>query len=657
MEINPTQNFVAGQNHSPEKKRSGLAGVFIIALKIVPWVFLSAVVVALIVGVAAAASVYPHIAGLKLAYSSAMAGQEALTSAQNSLMQQDFQKAQSYFKAAETNFGVANEQLAAAGESAFFKLPMVNSQLKIGEDFAFVGGNLSGALAEISGIANDILNSIGADKLTFAKITAEQKQRALKTFAQSQSALREAKKKIDALEPKIEEINRLNPLYVFDPAIVALNENYPKIKFAVSAAVEAGELAPAFSGYPEESKYLLLLLNNRELRPGGGFIGTYGILKIKDGEIKTFDTDNIYNFDRLSEPFWTMKSPEPMRIYLNQPKWFLRDSNWWPDFPESSKKALEFYRGEGGVEGFDGVIGITPDVMQDIIALIGDVTVDGINFSPDNFWDRLEYEVEYGYANKDVKFSERKDIIADLGKLVIGKLYDLPYAKWNDMFDLIATNVNEKQLMIYFVDESRQKLAESKGFSGQVKSSAGDYVLIADANLAALKTDSVMSRTLVYKLTQDDSGSLIAEARMNYQNLGTYSWKTSKYRSYSRLYAPFGSELIGVTAGGKKIDKVDTMREFNKTVFGVFFEVEPQTSKEIVWKYRLPQKVVDSLKSGKYELLVQKQPGVPEINLQLDLQFNQNILKKENIDFSLSSGRVKHAEELRADQVFTLMFE
>jgi hypothetical protein len=436
-----------------------------------------------------------------------------------------------------------------------------------------------------------------------------------------------------------------------------LNENYPKINAAVNAAAEAGELAPAFTGYPAEKKYLLLLLNNRELRPGGGFIGTYGILDIKDGEIKTFDTDNIYNFDKLSEPFWTKKSPEPMRQYLNQPKWFMRDSNWWPDFPESSKKALEFYKGEGGREEFDGVIGITPDVLEDIIALIGDITVDGITFTPDNFWDRLEYEVEYGYAKKDVEFAGRKDIIADLGRLVIGKLYDLPYEKWNGMFDLISTNVNEKQLMIYFVDEPMQKLSEEKGFSGQVKSSAGDFVLIADANLAALKTDSVMSRTLVYKLTQNENGDLIAEAKMNYQNLGTYSWKTSKYRSYSRLYAPFGSELIEVTAGGKKIDKVDTIKEFNKTVFGLFFEVEPQTSKEIVWKYKLPQRVVDSLKSGKYELLVQKQPGVPKINLQLDLQFNKNILKKENIDFTLSSGRVKHAEELRTDQVFTLMFE
>ena len=34
-----------------------------------------------------------------------------------------------------------------------------------------------------------------------------------------------------------------------------------------------------------ERRYLILLQNNMELRPSGGFLGQYAILKLKDGEV------------------------------------------------------------------------------------------------------------------------------------------------------------------------------------------------------------------------------------------------------------------------------------------------------------------------------------------------------------------------------------
>lgn len=78
------------------------------------------------------------------------------------------------------------------------------------------------------------------------------------------------------------------------------------------------QVVPRLVGFEEPETYLFLLQNNHELRPTGGFIGTYGILKLQDGEIKEFETDNIYNLDKSTQPILQESAPEPIAIYLEQ---------------------------------------------------------------------------------------------------------------------------------------------------------------------------------------------------------------------------------------------------------------------------------------------------------------------------------------------------
>ena len=97
-------------------------------------------------------------------------------------------------------------------------------------------------------------------------------------------------------------------------------------------------------------------------------------------------------------------------------KWFFRDANWSPDFSESAKKALELYKGEGGVSAdqIDAVVGFTPTLLEQLMKVVGSVTVDGIKFTPENITEKLEYEVEYGYSERGLVFTERKKIMQPL---------------------------------------------------------------------------------------------------------------------------------------------------------------------------------------------------------------------------------------------------
>ena len=60
--------------------------------------------------------------------------------------------------------------------------------------------------------------------------------------------------------------------------------------------------------------FLILFQNNMELRPGGGYVGSFGILKIKDGHAESLDVHDTVNFDgRIPN---TVPAPYPMEETL-----------------------------------------------------------------------------------------------------------------------------------------------------------------------------------------------------------------------------------------------------------------------------------------------------------------------------------------------------
>jgi len=110
----------------------------------------------------------------------------------------------------------------------------------------------------------------------------------------------------------------------------------------------------------------VLFQNNFELRPGGGFIGSFGILKVKGGKVTKFEVHDTGNFDgRIPD---TVAPPYPMKETLNIPSWKLRDSNWEPDFETNAKQAIEFYKMGQGEENFDGVVAITANVLTSFLS-------------------------------------------------------------------------------------------------------------------------------------------------------------------------------------------------------------------------------------------------------------------------------------------------
>ena len=115
---------------------------------------------------------------------------------------------------------------------------------------------------------------------------------------------------------------------------------------------------PAILGWDGPRRYLVLTQNPAELRPTGGYIGSYGILTFDRGRPteRTFRDSALLDFP-WDFPF--MKPPTELTNYLLGPgqPWQFADANWSPDFPTSARDALRLYENESGDDRIDGVIG------------------------------------------------------------------------------------------------------------------------------------------------------------------------------------------------------------------------------------------------------------------------------------------------------------
>lgn len=392
------------------------------------------------------------------------------------------------------------------------------------------------------------------------------------------------------------------------------------------------ELLPLIAGYPEEKTYLFLLQNNTEVRATGGFIGTYGILKIKDGQIVSFITDNVYNLDDPAMAYLAIDPPPPFLKYFppTNRHWFLRDSNWFPSFDESARQAEWFYAHEGGKERLDGVVAITPDVLSSVLAIGGSVIIEGREFRADNATDELEFQVERGYYQRGLPSSKRKEIIGALTAQILERAGNFSFEQWRQLLGALRERMSEKHILVYVNDPRLQDIARTLGVTGDIIQTDGDYVMVIDSNMLSQKTDAVMKKEIFYTLSVDEKERVIGTVKLTYINTEPPSWKTSTYNDWVRIYVPDESVFLEASGISKNelsglVEPVEQSRDHGKTVFSVFFSVPPQTSRSLEIRYQLPKKIERAMKEGAYSLYIQKQSGVSGVRNNTSLLFPSDV--------------------------------
>ncbi|OGH94372.1 MAG: hypothetical protein A2538_01025 [Candidatus Magasanikbacteria bacterium RIFOXYD2_FULL_41_14] len=441
-------------------------------------------------------------------------------------------------------------------------------------------------------------------------------------------------------------------LFHFGGLVVGANDNSVILKQAL--------------GLSKPKTYLLLFLNNTELRPGGGFIGAYAVVRIDKAKPEILKIEGSEILDKNATAFLD-NPPEPIQRSLAVDNWFFRDSNWSPDFASSSENVLRAYAKENGLlsENIDAVVGFTPTVLEEFLKIVGPITAEGIEFNAQNFTEKLEYEVEYGYVDRGEEFVERKNLLADVATALIAKGRENILEGLSQYFAVVQRMILEKQIVFYSVDSSYQSILKSQNLSGQMTTSTGDYLFWVDANLGSLKTDVALTRDLTYKIVSTGT-QYLARATMYYDHTGDYDWRTTRYLAYSRIFVPLGSRLISITGSDVEdaLGKLPTDEgvENGRQWFGSYIKIIPGKSLAVTFEYLLPSDIIDFEKSKQYNLFVQKQIGTNQIGLNLNLNFGRNIRPVEPSTFEMgldnnSNNDYNFKTDLVIDRAFVIEFD
>lgn len=606
---------------------------------------------------------------IKDLYHNTMAGKSQLEMATTMAKEQDFNSAISYSDKAMKNFELASAQVRSLQSNFFIShISAIATQFSNVDYILSAGKILSRAVKEGSSFVKELgILQTGGKNLAYSKYTPEERKIILKRIYESGPELVGLKANLDLALLNLEDVNYIGPFWPLHDKILAVKDKVKNASDIIEKLIPMSQLIPKISGYPNETNYLFLLQNKDELRPTGGFIGTYGIVSLSAGEIERFDTHDIYHMDMPVKDSLKVEPPAEIKKYLGVPNWYMRDANWSPDWPTSAQKIQWFYdqenkllTGKNRINNFDsqfnGVIGVTTDFITSLLHLVGPITVEGVEYNENNFSNLLEYRVERGYTQLGVSKWQRKEVIGEIGRQLKIKLLDFPVDRWNEILNIMNENFQKKNILIYMDDPGLQTMVREQGWSGELKNVSGDYVMVVDSNMASFKTDAVISRSLNYSIEAVNNG-LLAKLKISYSHQGGADWRTTKYRTYTRVYVPKGAKLI--KAEGNTEDQVLVREEFDKTYFGAFISIGPGQIGNLYFEYQLPQNITDQLMNGKYSLYMQKQPGKNIDNLDIDLKFIDNIKSYSPTGFyvnKIGNNGINWQSNLNKDQELEVNF-
>lgn len=435
-------------------------------------------------------------------------------------------------------------------------------------------------------------------------------------------------------------------------------------------------------------KYLFLFQNNQELRPTGGFIGSYGLLDFKDGIARQFFIDGIFNPDgQLSE---NIVPPKP--IQKVSAGWSLHDSNWFPDFPTSAEKAISFYEKTGGPT-VDGVFTLTPTVMERLLSVVGPIELPdyGITVDEKNFVPLIQEQVEEKYDKEENK---PKKILSDLAGILLERVFSEsdPVALYN-IANVMVAGMNEKQILLYTRDQPTENLIRSAGWSGEISATPKDYLEVVHTNLNGFKTDGVIKNSVTHQADIQDDGSVIVTTTIRRVHTGgntPYEWWNQVNSDYMRVYVPKGSVLLsadGMTresdAAPLDYDKLGFKRdpdveqeeaaihidestgtrvgeEFGKTVFGNWVYVSPGETVEVTYRYRLPFRVDPAhADTAGYSLLFEKQPGLDALDFETSVHYPDRFtpIWQSNLNLVPYQSVLSQKKRLSTDTFTGVVFE
>jgi len=563
--------------------------------------------------------------------------QDEIISGMNDVKTLDTETAKNKFYLALSSYYNLNEELNFSTKTCFnFLSNFTNINT---EDIEEIVGNL---------------NNISQASLRLVDVIENNKDKNfLFKVQKANDFLKVMNKDVDNIDNKISNINTSILPSEYKSKVQELKNKVSYIKDSSDKVLQATELLKSVLGEDGKKRYLLVFQNSNEIRATGGFLGSYALVDIKDGNLIKSEVPGGGIYDLQGGFYKNIEPPMPLKLLTD--KWEIQDANWFLDFKESAKKISSFFESASNGSTVDGVIAINSNILVDLLKLTGDISLEKYNvtLTQNNVVDEIQNIIK---SNR-LKTNKPKEIIVDLFSVISEKLFNIDNSDILTSISLLNKTIQEKNILAYFNDNSNQKIVENLEFDGGIANSNQDYLSINYSNVGASKTSQIIERNVNQEIKILQTGEVISTLTIN-NKYPTDSIIKDRNVDYVRIYVPLGSELIStsgfddsivvkdsINPSAKQDKDLDPINRFKtkelnsntityndegKTVFGNFMFLDSGDDKTIKIIYKLPFKIdynkVNKNKNYSYLLYIQSQPGIKNTSFDLNIKTSDNVL-------------------------------
>ncbi|MCA9988546.1 MAG: DUF4012 domain-containing protein [Anaerolineales bacterium] len=498
--------------------------------------------------------------------------------------------------------------------------------------------------------------------------------------ADGQADLIQAQLAVDRVTAARAEIDNLDELpWRVQQLFKQLDDNLPLAQDGLRAI----QLLPELMGQNGRRTYLILAQNEDELRPSGGFISGAGLLTVEAGNIVSMafqDANYVDDFDNKDYG----PAPEPLLNFMGLYYLLFRDANWYADFPTTAQLAMDLYT-YGQDVPLDGVIALDKRFVELLLTATGPVFVPELDATMRaNNVVELMREAWGIQEGEDVSewIVSRKEFIGPLALAIraqlensLGELDPVQFAQ------IMETAIAEKHLQLYFRDPATEAILTGLGWDSAIdRTPAGDLLFLVEANLGYSKVNPAIERQLNYTVFLDNNGGGNARTTIEFRHLspengnGCEHYKTYAgglaynellddcYWVYFQVYAPAGSLLqqssvhpvaatdliTNLAWPGQATAVTDPVTGLS--LFANFMLLHRAQTQTAFFLYALPAGVSQHLGDGvwRYSLLVQKQPGLANLPLQI-----QVVLPEGMAPLALPAGATQDGDLITLTTILT----
>ncbi|MCX6791592.1 MAG: DUF4012 domain-containing protein [Candidatus Gottesmanbacteria bacterium] len=386
------------------------------------------------------------------------------------------------------------------------------------------------------------------------------------------------------------------------------------------------------AGFKDPRTYLILLQNSTELRPTGGFIGSVAVASFADGRMTDLAVQDVYTYDGQLKGH--VDPPIPVRELLGEEHWYLRDSNWDPDFAASAARAAWFYQKESGTS-VDGVLAINTPFIVEVLKATGPIDLPDYNdrVTGDNFYGRSLYYTQNDFFAGS---TQKKDFLGTLARALITKITTSRTTNIPALFNAVTTALSGHDVLLMFGNQDLESVVAHYGWAGRVPSTTGcigegqgscsfDPLITVEANMGVNKVNYFVSRIVDRQVTVSAGGTISETILETIKNASTQD-QNLPYRVYLRLLLPPDVDVAGVkldavqvvprkdTAKAPTIPVLPYLERTDVTsasyVLGIGMDIPAGHEKQLSITYTRNNIVSFGTSGAVVDLFVQKQPGV-----------------------------------------------